>query len=167
MPVICAIDPGVSPTVCILIDDPGKALAADFYEGDDTSYTIKVGTTLRRRPSAPLLRTILAQSLASLVVIEEVGSRPGEGVSSTFNFGFASGMAEGVASALQLRVLRVTPQAWKKAFRFPKGGVKATSRHVACNLAPHLADYFKRSMDHNRADAFLMAYWARARLDRA
>lgn len=166
MPVVVAIDPGVSPTICALIDDPGKALAVDFYEEDETSYVIKIGTSKRRRPSAPLLRSILAQSLASIVVIEDVGARPGEGVSSTFNFGFASGMAEGVAAGLLLPVLRVTPQAWKKAFRFPVGGTKATSRHVAANLAPHLADYFRLAKHHNRADAFLMAYWARARVDR-
>ena len=31
------------------------------------------------------------------------------------------------------------------------------SREAACALAPHLAQHFKRVMDHNRADAFLLA----------
>jgi crossover junction endodeoxyribonuclease RuvC len=167
MPVIVGIDPGVRPTVCVLIDDPGKPLAVEFHEGDETSYAIVSGKSKKHRPSAPLLRGILAGSLASLVVIEDVASRPGEGVASTFNFGFASGMAEGVAAGVQLPVLRVTPAVWKKAFRFPSGSSKAVSRHVAANLVPHLASYFTRAMDHNRADAFLMAYWARARVARS
>jgi hypothetical protein len=39
------------------------------------------------------------------------------------------------------------------------------SRHVASNLAPHLAEHFRRAIDHNRAEAFLIAYWARSRVN--
>lgn len=161
MPTIVAVDPGVAPTVCLLIDDRGKQLAAEFHEGDDTSYTVPVGRVNRRRPSAPLLRQVLKQSFASLVVIEDVHSMPGQGVSSTFAFGFASGMVEGVATALGMRVLRVSPAVWRKGFRLGRGDTKAMSRHVASNLAPQLAHHFQHAKDHNKAEAFLMAYWAR------
>jgi len=167
MPVIVGIDPGVSPTVCVLIDDPGKPLAVEFHEEDETSYLVVTGKSKKRHASAPLLRNILASSLASLVVIEDVASRPGEGVASTFRFGFASGLVEGVAAGVQIPVLRVTPSVWKKAMRFPVGSSKAVSAHIAANLTPHLAGYFSLKKHHNRADAFLMAYWARARVARA
>jgi crossover junction endodeoxyribonuclease RuvC len=163
MPVIVGIDPGVAPTVCVLIEDRGKPLAIEFYENDETSYSVKVGRTDKRRPSAPLLTQALKDSLATLIVVEDVHSMPTQGVSSMFAFGFASGLIEGVAVALGKKVLKVSPQVWKKAYRLTASDHKAASRHVAANLVPHLADLFKRAKDHNRAEAFLIAYWARGK----
>ena len=74
-------------------------------------------------------------------------------------------MVEGVACALGLRVLRVSPQVWKKAYRIAPKADKSMSRHVASNLAPHLAEHFRRAIDHNRAEAFLIAFWARSRVN--
>lgn len=164
MPTFVAIDPGVSPTVCVLIDDRGKPLAADFYDEDETSFVKPIGGKNKRRPSAPLLAAILRDSLGDVVVIEDIHSMPGEGSASSFAFGYATGLAEGVAVALGKRVLRVTPQAWKKAVGIPAKSNKAMSRHVAISKAPHLADLFKLVKHHNRADAFLMAWWARGKL---
>jgi crossover junction endodeoxyribonuclease RuvC len=167
MPVIVGIDPGIAPTVCVLIDDPGKPLAVEFSDGEDTSYLTTINGKDVRRPSAPMLRCILRDAFASLVAIEDVHSMPAQGVTSTFAFGYASGMVEGVASAMGLRVLRVAPQVWKKAYRLAPRADKSMSRHIASNLAPHLAEHFRRVMDHNRAEAFLIAYWARSRVNDA
>ncbi|MET0312323.1 MAG: hypothetical protein ABW051_09755 [Burkholderiaceae bacterium] len=164
MPTIVAIDPGVSPTICVLIDDRGKNLAADFYEADDTSFVVPINGKNRRRPSAPLLANILRDSMAELVVMEDVHAQPGEGAAGAYAFGFATGVAEGVAVALGKRVVRVTPQVWKKAVGIPPKSAKNMSRHVASSVAPNLAKYFERVLDHNRADAFLMAWWARGKL---
>lgn len=164
MPVIVAIDPSVSPTICVLIDDRGKPIAADFYEDDDTSFVKPVNGKNRRRPSAPLIANILRDSLAELVVIEDVNAQPNEGAAGAFAFGYATGLVEGVATALGLRVLRVTPQVWKKAARIPPKANKAMSRHVVSQMHPHLSHQFTRVRDHNRADAFLIAYWARGKL---
>ena len=164
MPSIIGVDPGVSPTVCLLIDDPGKPLAVEFWDKDETSYVTTVGGLKRHRPSAPFLRGIFMQSLASLVVIEDVHSMPKQGLSSTFAFGFASGLIEGVACALRIPVLRVLPTAWKKAFRIAPKSPKAMSRHVASNLVPHLASEFAKAGQHDRAEAFLMAYWGRSHI---
>jgi crossover junction endodeoxyribonuclease RuvC len=166
MPSIVGVDPGVSPTVCILIDDPGKPLAVEFYDKGETSYETIIGGSRRSRPSASFLRTIFANSLASLVVIEDVHSMPKQGLSSTFAFGYASGMIEGVACALQLPVLRVLPTVWKKAYRIQPKSNKGLSRHVASNLAPHLADEFTKIWQHDRAEAFLMAYWGRSQINK-
>jgi crossover junction endodeoxyribonuclease RuvC len=164
MPSIVAIDPGVSPTICVLIEDRGKYLAADFYDGDETSFVTVIGGKNRRRPSAPLIAAVLRDSLADLVVIEDVHALPADGVAGAFAFGFATGLSEGVATALGKRVLRVTPQLWKKAMGIPDKSSKAMSRHVAISKAPHLSDSFKLVKSHDRADAFLMAYWARGKL---
>lgn len=158
---ILAVDPGVTPTLVRIVDEPGKPLAADVWDGDDTSVTYQVGKRVKHRPSGPLLRTCMIDAMPDLVVVEQVGGMPGEGVSSSFAFGYAAGVIEGVAAGLGLRVLKVAPAVWKRAYRFPANAAKAYSRHVASNIAPHLAELWKRGLDHNRADAFLMAYWAR------
>lgn len=162
MPWILGIDPGVNPTLVRLIDEPGKPLAADVWDGDETSVQHQVGKTSRHRASGPLLRGCMLEALPDLVVIETVNAHPGEGVAGSFAFGFAAGIVEGVAAGLALRVLKVTPQTWKGAYRFPPKALKSYSRHVATNLAPHLAHLWKLAQHHNRADAFLIAYWARA-----
>ncbi len=165
MPAILAIDPGVSPTVCILYDDPGKLLAAEFYEGDETSYATVIAGKNRRRPSAPALFAILRESLSPIVVLEEVGVFPKEGAVGAFSFGRSLGLIEGLTAALQRRLILVKPQVWKKAVGIPAKAGKSISRHVASTLAPNLAPQFQRVCDHDRADAFLMAWWARSKVN--
>ena len=87
MPVVIGIDPGVAPTICVLIDDVGKPLAVEFYEGEETSYRVNINGHDVRRPSAPMLRSAMRYALASLVAIEDVHSMPLQGASSTFAFG--------------------------------------------------------------------------------
>lgn len=50
-----------------------------------------------------------------LVCIELVHSMPGQGVSSTFKFGFGTGMLHGIIRTLKLPLITVAPQTWKKA----------------------------------------------------
>ena len=164
MPAILAIDPGVSPTVCILYDDPGKLLAAEFYEDDDTSYATVIAGKNRRRPSAPALFAILRGSLSPVIVLEEVGVFPKESPVGAFSFGRSLGMIEGLAAALERRLILVKPQVWKKAVGIPPKSGKSISRHVARTIAPNLAEHFAQVQHHDRAEAFLMAWWARGRL---
>ena len=164
MPAILAVDPGVNPTVCVLYDDPGKLLACDFYDDDETSYVKVVSGKNRRRPSAPLLHEAIRASLSDVVVLEDVMTQPGEGAVGAYSFGFSRGVIEGIAAACGKRVILVRPQEWKKAVGIPAKSPKAISRHVAINIAPNLAHHFTLVKHHNRADAFLMAYWARGKL---
>ncbi len=162
---ILGVDPGVVPVLVRLIEEPGKQLAADVWDGSATSVEVLVGKSKRARPSGPLLRSCMLEALPDLVVIENVGSMPGEGSAGSFAFGFAAGVIEGVAAGLGLQVLKVAPRTWKAAFRFPAKADKNYSRHVASNIAPQLAHLWTKAGQHHRSDAFLMAYWARAQAE--
>lgn len=48
------------------------------------------------------------------VYIERVGSRPGQGVRSMWNFGYGCGIIYGTFMTLGYKVVYVTPQKWKK-----------------------------------------------------
>lgn len=52
----------------------------------------------------------------SLVVVEQVSSRPGQGVSSTFTFGTRYGIIIGAVLSRKLPLFKVTPKKWQKEF---------------------------------------------------
>lgn len=60
---------------------------------------------------------------------------PGQGAASMFSFGHAAGLAEGVVTALQIPLVLVTPQSWKRAAGLI-GSDKAASLAVAARLFP-------------------------------
>jgi crossover junction endodeoxyribonuclease RuvC len=90
-----------------------------------------------------------------MVVVEQVHAMPRQGVSSTFSFGKACGMIEGVVAARGLPIAWVTPQRWKKAMGVTAD--KNSSRQLAINLWPNEAELFKRVKDADRAEAALIA----------
>lgn len=51
-----------------------------------------------------------------MVAVERVGARPGQGVTSMFNFGKSAGYIEGVLTALEIPYQLVSPPVWKKEF---------------------------------------------------
>ena len=97
------------------------------------------------------------------VVIEQVHSMPGQGVSSVFKFGKNFGIALGVVQALGLPLERVTPQTWKKMFVLI-GKDKDASRGKATELFPSGADYWKLKKHNGLSDATLIAEWGRRTL---
>ena len=99
----------------------------------------------------------------SYAVLEAVHAMPGQGVCSMFSFGRAAGVIDG-AYALALPetvpVSEISPQRWQNWFRATLGIPKTTafdSRAIAIKLFPSYAHFFKRKLDHNSADAVLLA----------
>lgn len=89
--------------------------------------------------------------------VERVSARPGQGVSSTFGFGFSAGVVHGVLGALLIPVDIVTPAMWKRHFRL--GADKDESRARAIERWPQHAGQFARKRDDGRAEAALIALW--------
>ena len=167
---IAAVDPGVQPTIAILLNR-GEELT--FYEGDLTSVSI-TGTTKTPRvekgqylPCPRKISAILDIYRPDLVVLENVWVRPGQGIVSQAKLVMSLGMVLGISVGLGLNVLRATPQTWM-AYH---GLLKTTKNfHVeaARSLCPaHLQHLFLRAKDHNRADAYLMGLFGLAYLDAA
>jgi len=92
---------------------------------------------------------------APTVIVEKVGARPGQGVSSMFKFGRSLGVIEGVVGGLGWPLQWQTPQAWKKHHGLI-GKDKDAARLLALETWPHMADTFRRKMDVGRADAALI-----------
>lgn len=96
------------------------------------------------------------------VCVEKVGSMPGQGVVSTFNFGHSLGFIEGVIQALGVPYQLVPPQKWKKEFSLT--GDKSLSIDVCRKLFPDVnlfATERCRNPHDGMAEALLMAEYAR------
>lgn len=96
-------------------------------------------------------------------IIEKVSAMPKQGLSSTFKFGVNFGTWIGRLEALGIPFDYVTPRKWKKLIfdSMPKGDTKEMSRDRARRIFPQMADKLKRKKDHNRAEALLLAEFAR------
>jgi crossover junction endodeoxyribonuclease RuvC len=147
---VLAVDPGLSGAAAVL-DRQG-----DIVDAFDLPAT---GEGPRRRiDTANLADLIRARAPYAFAIVEQVGARPGQGVSSMFRFGQAYGTILGVIGALAIPVRHVSPAKWKRALGLNSDG--ETSRARAIETWPTRADLFARKRDHNRAEAALLGVYA-------
>ena len=139
------IDPGISGAIAILQDDDSLINVYDM--------PIMAGTGKRQQVNASELVKILSQA-NGISYVERVSAMPGQGVSSMFSFGTSYGIVLGVLAALQIPVVLVTPQRWKKIAGLT-GKEKDMARTLAQQLYPEAA--LGRKRDIGRADAILIA----------
>ncbi len=139
------IDPGVTGCAA-LIHDHGHDL---FDWPGDPALVV------------PRLVDWLARFDVRLAALEKVGAMPGQGVVSMFTFGQNVGTWHGILAALGIPYVCPRPQEWQRWLVDRKAGkdTKAASLVTARRLFPD-AD-LGRKKDHGRADALLLAWWAR------
>lgn len=93
--------------------------------------------------------------------LEDVHAMPTDGNVSAFRFGKNAGHWEGIMATLQIPLKTISPKQWRKGLYLPgdRRPLKKRSLDAAQGLFPDVEDkYFSRAMDHNRAEAALMAY---------
>lgn len=72
------------------------------------------------------------------------------------------GQWEGLLTALRIPFKPVSPTTWKRIIpKFSKYGVKQRSLDAVDVLMPGASNHVKRKKDHNRAEALLLAYYAK------
>lgn len=146
---IIGIDPGLGGGIAVV----GR-MGNLIYAVNTPVFKIKGKTVLDIYAVAKLLAEY---RLADRAVIEQVGAMPGQGVTSMFNFGFSTGVLHGALAALEIQIVQVTPQTWKKHMRLPAD--KDAARRLAKSLWPK-ATCFDRVKDDGVAEAALIARWS-------
>lgn len=150
--IVLGIDPGLSGAVAAL--DTLLPSAVSVWDMPHADGEVAGGAL------AGIIRGALVGRTDAVAVVERVHSMPGQGVSTTFKFGDAYGVAKGVLGALGIRMILVPPTKWKKFFCLPGGADgKEAGRSLACRTWPN-SPAFSRKKDHGRADAALIAKWA-------
>jgi hypothetical protein len=147
---IIAFDPGMSGGFAVL--SPLAEILACF-----DLPTIGDGAQ-RRIDAANLADAVREHGPYRCAFVEQVGARPGQGVSSMFRFGQAYGTILGIVGALAIPVSHVSPAKWKKALGLNSDG--EASRARAIETWPTRAELFARKRDHNRAEAALLALYS-------
>lgn len=142
---------------CILGIDPGASGGlAFFYPSHPDLISIYDVPVVGKEINASAFHDLIRQHGPTLAIIESVHAFKGQGVSSSFNFGCAFGIALGVIGASKIPLLRVSPQRWKKHFGLDADKEKA--RALAISKWPSKLE-FRRKRDHNRAEAALLALY--------
>jgi crossover junction endodeoxyribonuclease RuvC len=149
--------------------DPGKTGALAILHGDDSVEFFDVPRMKLKGKDVPAYAEwstnwgmALALSGVDKVVVEDVGSRPGQGVSSMFKFGRTLGFAHAIVLGIRPRpaVQFTTPAQWKGKLGLLNSD-KGASREKAVSLFPSSEKYLVRVKDDGRAEALLMAYFGR------
>lgn len=139
--------------------DPGASGALAFYWPEAPGLVvIEDMPVVDGQVSGALLADAIRRYEPEQAVVEAVGAMPKQGVSSTFKFGFATGMIHGVLGSLGIPYSVVTPAKWKRHMGLTSD--KEQARAMAIRTFPAIAPKFYRAKDHNRAEACLLAYYA-------
>jgi crossover junction endodeoxyribonuclease RuvC len=146
---IIGIDPGFSGAIAIYWPDTHRLEVHDMPVVADAKGRVMLahGSVL----------DLLAEDGAKAVWLEQVGTMPGQGISSAFRFGATYGAIQMAVAARCLPLRLVTPNVWKKAFGLTAD--KNASRGLAMQRFPDAADRFSRKQDDGRAEAALIALY--------
>lgn len=101
--ILVGIDPGLSGAICVLGNNKDSVIKLPVNDKD-----IDIGSV------AKWLKSTVGGDPVALAVIEKVGAMPKQGVVSMFRFGQATGQLIGMIQALDIPLIRPTPQQWKK-----------------------------------------------------
>ena len=150
------IDPGLDGALAILPDG--------ILIDTPTLTVVGRGKSKKREYSVQQMAARLwlhTNGLETCCALGKVHAMPGQGVTSMFSMGVGVGLWRGILAALNIPYEHPTPQKWKKVMLDGMGKGKDASRLRAIQLFPHLADQLSRKKDDGRADALLLAEYAR------
>jgi hypothetical protein len=125
---------------------------------------------LHGRQLLDLLRQLVPAGHVALAVFEDVRARPMGNAEKHFNsfhsqnsLVLSRGVIQAVLDVAGFESRAVQPQTWKALFGLG-GADKADSLSMARTLYPGLAVELRLAKHHNRAEALLIAHFAKARL---
>jgi crossover junction endodeoxyribonuclease RuvC len=148
--IILGIDPGLNGGLALVLsgDRPTLLAVGDVpTTGEKAKRRVDVGAVVRFVKNR--------EAMPDHALIERAQAMPDQGASSGFVYGRAVGALEAVVEALEIPLSVSEAGAWKKAHALVGRG-KEDSRQRAIKLFPGAAG-FERKLDHNRAEATLIA----------
>lgn len=140
--------------------DPGQTGAVVVYEDGEVIAILDMPMVQTKGKlkyvNGKVLREFLVGHEVDEIIVEQVASRPGQGVRSVFNFGMGFGAVLAVAMTVPVPLTLVAPQVWKRRAGLLKTG-KDEARCKVLTMFPKSRASFQRKKDIGRADALLIA----------
>lgn len=146
--------------------DPGLSGALAFYDpntNDLIIHDMPVHEIVKNKKTKRQLDLyqlgILMDSMANVTkhaFIEAPSAMPGQGVTSSFAFGFGCGCAQMVVAANLIPMTLYAPAVWKKAMGLSSS--KDEARRMASMLMPKHAKLWPLKKDDGKAESALLAY---------
>lgn len=163
---ILGVDPGNPLTMGLLLDGEPSMV----FENERVGVQVeKRGQKKLSWKTDPALLVDCLRAVKSCkgafprVVLESVSMRPDQDLSSGQEFVGSMFKMQGVCAGLGISCTMVPPSVWKPALnlKVTLKNPKEPARQEALRLWPAHADLFRRKLDHNRAEALLLAHYAR------
>ena len=151
--VVIGVDPGLHGAVAFFWPASSKLIVYDI----PLHSLVRNGKTKNEIDRAELAAIVESAAICgkAQAFVEQVGSMPGQGVSSVFAFGKAYGIILGILASVPST--DVLPQRWKKALGVP--AAKDGARARASQLLPAYAAEWKLVKHDGRAEAALIALY--------
>lgn len=152
---ILGIDPGISGAIALFnTENRCLELAVDMpIVRNQARRGVKAKSLINIQALREVVGTYNQRILGC--IIEDVGAAPGQGLSSTFKFGFVTGVVWGVVGAYGIPIHGTKPAVWKRLLGLSTD--KALSRRMAAEVFPQQKLLFERVRDDGRAEAALLA----------
>jgi hypothetical protein len=166
------IDPGKTGAVAIISDhflvDRNRLSEVYFYDAEkgvnfnDLAKAI-VGINFNEDCFVLLEKAqVMPRKRKRMVGGQEIEESAGQGSVGMLNYGIGYGEYRGMLKALLIPFAEIHPMTWKKEFGLVHQD-KDRSIQVARQLFPSVDDMLTRKKDHGRAEALLIAEYARRR----
>jgi len=150
---ILGVDPGLSGAMAML-----NAGAVDVFDIPTTTRTVNKKEKRQIDPYQLSAWLEIQRPLIKFAVVEQVGTMPGQGVTSAFNFGFTTGCIHGIIAACGIEIRTVPPQVWKRKYGL-LGQNKDASRGEASRRFPQFTHLWQLKKHDGRAEAALLALY--------
>lgn len=148
------IDPGVTGAIAMIYGDTREVVIHPM------PIQAKRSGNKNEIAAAQLFALLPANPGGSMVAIEQVASRPGQGVAAMFSLGDSFGVVRACIAIYGAQYITITPQSWKKFAEIPPKSAKEYSVTRALQLYPEVRPIINRKSDHGKADALLIAHFA-------
>lgn len=150
---ILGIDPGLSGA-CALYD----AGAVTVFDMPTTERVVNHKNKRQLNEHELAAYIAVHEPFIKLAILEQVGAMPGQGVTSSFNFGLTFGAIRGILAACGVPYQTVSPQVWKRKFGL-LGQDKDASRAEASRRLPGFSNLWPLKKHDGRAEAALLAIY--------
>ncbi|MCL2625008.1 MAG: hypothetical protein FWD31_15200 [Planctomycetaceae bacterium] len=153
--------------------DPGKHGAVAVLHPDHSGFVwdfelkkVSNNSRCETRLDGLAFRKMISQ-VRGVVVLEKTHGYGTKKKMDVFSMGETRGVILGILDGCRIPVIEVTPQQWKKHFGLQQDKVvsdrdrKEAGRQLALRLLPQFKEHLSRKRDHDRADALLIALYAK------